>query len=293
MWFLREKRKRNPLCRNGLSAAERKTYYADMCYADFSDELIFGSFYGYTAQIDQLVKMCKSKQQLEIGRWCKRTVKNISNYHVERMTDSTTDLCHLVLLRKDYIDSENKTFDFYLLSEDMPDTSIFFDKINSVVSVPMIKEWQDFIVTTLINARQIERCSIDRYGEGTANLQLWHCYGSDVQILNIVTSGLERHEIFINPNKLSSTLDRGIKLDAYLAQSSEHLATRIQEKFNPRFDPVHEKYSKVIMNFEDWCFNEGKGIQLFDAQKSIISAGVKCLQDEHVVFIVGEMGTGM
>lgn len=263
-------------------------YYTDGFYADAAHELVFGSFYAYSNQIDLIFKN-RSKQEIAISS-NRLTIPSFENYHVERYLDPATDLCHTVLLKKDVFNNEQKNFVFYLLSEEEPSHQDFFKKINHLTSIPLMEEWGDYIYSRLTASGQISRCSIEAATHD--NLQLWQCASSDVQILNIITTGLENRYITIDASRPASNLETGVRLDTYLTQASDDLIERVQEKFSPRFNPVQGQYRQALLDFEDWCYNSGDGIQLFDAQKALIESGCRCLSKEHRLFTVGEMGTG-
>lgn len=276
-----------------LSIDGKSGYHLEALSIDAGEGVLFASFYAYSHHIERMFKISKKETiDFTIDSYRGRPrIKSFNDYHIERSVDAATDLCHIVLLKKDETNDENKTFTFQILGEGAIDSTIFFDKLNAATSIPLLPEWKDYILTRLLSSSQLRQRSITCFDDHT-NLQLWQCSSSDTQILNIVSAGLENRDIFIDPKKPNSKISETIGLDAYLAQFSSHLTTRIQEKFTARFNPLTDKYSQAILDFEDWCYNSGNGIQLFDAQKSVGAASIECLKKEHVVFVVGEMGVG-
>lgn len=255
-----------------------KSYYCDN-WSTAQGDTVFLSIYGYSYQIDVFMRTASSD----------RTIKNLKDYYIERSTDSTTSITHLCMLKKPTYNSETRFFSFYLLNETDTPSQAFYEHLNDLLNVPMKPEWSEYIFDTCMGTDIIRREIITLQNR---RLAIYLCAGYESRIQNIIVQGVRDGVLKINGDKKSSLLEADTTLDTYLCNTSEELARRIQTIFTPRFNPLTDAYSQTVLDFEDWCYNNGKGFQLFDAQKSIIESTVRCLKDEHVAFIVGEMGCG-
>ena len=68
------------------------------------------------------------------------------------------------------------------------------------------------------------------------------------------------------------------------------LAQKIQQNFVPKFIPGEQEYSETVNDYDDSCYEAG--LELFDAQKSVIQACVNNFKKSDITFIIGECGSG-
>lgn len=215
-------------------------------------------------------------------------------YDIETKRQSNGDYLHAVGYLKDRITESSSgimSLTGYIYFTDIEDrNNKIFNKIYKNFSVPILSEWKDYIVEKLVRDGNVYplRCITSR---DEIPFECVGLYVSENKIEEIITSGLKQGEIKVNnSNEPSLLMDSIGGLDDYLNVFGETLASKIQQSFVPKFIPGQDTYTEFVNNYDDNIF--ATGIEMYEAQKSVVQSAVNCLNTEDVVFVIGEMGSG-
>ena len=166
-----------------------------------------------------------------------------------------------------------------------------YDKLYKLSPTPILEEWTDFIIMGLLNMGAIRECDIYTNTD-TRSFKAYVLNLGVEDLTKLITDGLRNHEISIDgSNEASETIEAITGIDSYLNTFSEVLTERIQGSFQPRFVPGIDTYSQTLRDFADYASYRG-GIDLYEAQKSVIQATSNSLDENRSSFIIGEMGCG-
>lgn len=278
-----------------FSVYGRTGYYVDLAFVNANSEIIFASIYSYSNNIEYLLKVSKKNLEIDVNNsWKKGNIVGVDNYYIKKSIQPQTDLCHIVLLKKPIVDVDKKTSLFYILSETEDlNSELVFKKISQYSTIPMKPDYANYIIDHLKNNHYIRKMRMDSFDRlYTKPPTLWQIEILDETMERILKNGLAIGALKITDTAIGSHLANEVTLDNYLPVACEQLTTRIQDNFSPKFNPLTDKYSYSLSDFEDWGYDNGKGKQLYDAQKSIIEAVVRSLKKEHRSIVVGEMGVG-
>lgn len=272
-----------------ISINGRFVYHTNQFCADDSQQIIYLSIFSYQNNIDFVCKSAAKGNITVSIDYRQYGLDNLKNYRVYKYYDHTTDICHMVLLRK--LSIRNDTYYNYYLTDNVEQLKdIIYKDISDYSLIPLLPEWCDYLMRQIF-VRNVYNYRINTIGEET-NCAIKIVKVDNTFIFNNIVRGLNNKDIFIENQDSFSNLTEDVTLDEYINANPESLTEKIQINFHPKFNPMTDEYRQSVNDFEDYAFNEGKGIQLFDAQKAIIAASVNNLDKEHVNIVVGECGTG-
>lgn len=165
-----------------------------------------------------------------------------------------------------------------------------------LASIGLLPEWMPYLAQKLV---QYGCLYIPRVEKPTAEEDVSHnelfvyiLSVTDSYLCNIVTSGLNEHELNIHgTNTASIKLENIHGLNDYLNEFGTILSDEVQERFTPRFTPGQDEYSKYLNDYSDYV-TYNAGIMLYDAQKNVIQSAANCLSEEKFTYICSMMGTG-
>lgn len=257
--------------------------------------LVFASVVGYTSIINLTAKEINKVNNVYIeGPGYSRTVSG--GFEVEKRRQNNSDFMHMIAYRKDVITEEQNGGDermvSYIFCKDQEEKiSRVFDKLYKNTAIPLLREWIPYLIT------QMERDSNLREVTVHYNTELprpFHAYCLNItknNLARMISNGLNVGVINVNDtHQASGSMTEIVGLDSYLNRYGEILATKIQESFVPKFIPGESDYDAVVDDYDDSCYDSG--IEIFEAQKSVIQASVNNLDLNDVTFVIGEMGTG-
>lgn len=272
-----------------ISINGRSVFHLDQFCADDNGQLIYLSMFSYQNNIDFVCKSA-SKTAVPVNvSYRQYTLGALKEYNVFKYYDKTTDVCHFVALKKEKV-VNNIYYNYYLTDNIHSLKEVIYRDIVEFSSIPLLPEWCEYLMTQIL-LRNVYNYRINCFGESTTlNVKLVRA--DDHFIYTNVVRGLNNGDICIDPIRNSSSLSDNVSLDEYLNINAESLTDRIKENFYPKFNPISDEHRTSTDDFEDYAYNDSEGIQLFDAQKSIIAASVNNLDKEHVNIVVGECGTG-
>ncbi|QHW35783.1 hypothetical protein GZH47_33355 (plasmid) [Paenibacillus rhizovicinus] len=175
-----------------------------------------------------------------------------------------------------------------------------YQVLNDRYNTPMLEDWQEYIVDTLIADHFYSPLEVRCYGREHA-LEAGLLSITERQLEEIITQGILAQEIYFDPsgsNLMSDgrSEDEGILkdcngLDDYLTHFAGALGSRIQENTALRFDPMRDRHSEAFYDVN--LHANQRGITgLFPPQADTVMGAAKTLIDDRYVFLVCEMGTG-
>ena len=269
-----------------------------------SGTLLYLSVVAYKTVMDEIVKAFKSNDTFTVSSNRSRSFLKDRNsrYNIEVTKNANSDVYHAIITLKDNhkIEESNETFSAIMYLKDSETHTddrikeLLFDKINKYSSVPVLKEWIDYIY------EQTKDEMSDDYNITTILRQAYEAgqyvhvrrfNATKNSIKRIVEEGLSTGCINIQgSNEPSVMLEEMSGLNSYLSLFGSTLADKIQNKFKPKFIPGKDKYDKYLLNIDDYIHH--KGIELYEAQRAVVQASVNNFKVNKHGFIVGEMGSG-
>ena len=171
------------------------------------------------------------------------------------------------------------------------DRDALFEEIDEKVSVPLIPEFKDYIIDTLIEQKiliPLEVLSIaQRFDAYMLRMQ-----NDEQDIIDIVNRGLASGAISIpNANTEADSFKNINSVSQYLNEYGTVVAERIKDSFNPLYDPATEdicdKLKEVNQNLK-----RHTGYELYPAQLAVAEAVKRRLDEAKVAMIIAECGSG-
>lgn len=169
-------------------------------------------------------------------------------------------------------------------------------RFRGLASFGLVREWMPYLTRQLISNYCITRCRMIKTSESMdtdcSELFVYNVNVSDQRMLEWIQAGLLDNQIHINGTNTISDKFSGVEgLNDYLTAFGDILATRVQERFTPRFVPGRDHYSENLKLFDDYAQYHA-GINIYPAQNNTIQAVANCLSDQKFAFIAAQMGTG-
>lgn len=278
-----------------LTVAKSSYIYYDIAVIDeYSGQLVFASL----VDTDKDLK----KISYEINKVCSVYIEDTrrycttggAKYFCDKRKQAKSDFAHLIVSKKDSVEplsDDNELLTCYTYVKDNEDlNSKIYDKLYQYTSIPLLEEWMEFIRIQMIEYKYLRSMNV----MSVYDREPFSCYRIQIskrQLLSIVQQGLQDGLITINNTRQPSDIMECIEgLDSYLNIFGDTLAQRIQESFVPKFDPSKDEYTEYVNNYDDSCYHNG--IELYQAQKSVIQAAVNNLNVNKSTFVISEMGTG-
>lgn len=256
-----------------------------------SGEFIFASIVGTDGLLKNIAKSIKKKVNCYIEGRCHCVLQN--KFDIEKEKQSGSDFAHMIIKKQDVIDKveDNELYTFYIFHKNDDELkAITYDKLYASTSIPIINEWMDYIIEEFKKQRLIRQMNIyHNYEEDP--FQCTKVTLSKLGLLNIVQAGLREGIINIdNKNEVSEIMTEVNGLDMYLNVFGDTLAEKIQRAFKPKFNPHEDEYTEYVNNYDDSCFYGG--INIYEAQKTVIQSVVNNMNKNKTTIVVGEMGVG-
>ena len=270
--------------------------FTDTVIADYSkgNSLIYASLVMNDSTLKDLQKAMRKSMQIYFGAQRRYLTTTGHKYDIIKRKHSSSDFNHVILTRKDVVDSVSASNDLYTFTlffrnpEEL--NSRLFDKLYKYSAVPILEEWMPQLSEQLTShgfMRTLNQYSI----HNNSNIDARLVTISKEQLANLISNMLVNHQISINgTTEKSDVIDMVDGLDSYLNIFGDILAERIQNSFVPKYDPSSNEFSTYVNNYDDSCYH--KGIELYKAQKATIQAAVNNLDVNDVTFVIGEMGCG-
>ena len=171
------------------------------------------------------------------------------------------------------------------------DRQALFEALDRKTAVPLIPEFQDYVLDELQRRRLLKPLRVISIRE---RLEAWLllCKKDDANIVKVLEDGLKSGAIRIpgavqNPNGFESVHS----VTSYLSAFGVTVAERIREQFQPLFDPAAEQLSPEILRINDHI-RARAGYSLYPAQLAVAESVKRKLSEGKSAFIVAECGSG-
>ena len=170
------------------------------------------------------------------------------------------------------------------------DRRALFDALDRKTAVPLIPEFQDYVLDELQRRGILKPLRVISIRE---RLEAWLllCKKDDANIVKVLEGGLKSGAIRI-PGTLQDShgFDDVHSVPSYLTVFGVTVAERIRNQFQPLFDPTAEPLSPEILHINDYI-RAHAGYSLYPAQLAVAES-VKRKLSEGSAFIVAECGSG-
>ena len=171
------------------------------------------------------------------------------------------------------------------------DRRALFEALDRKTAVPLIPEFQDYVLDELQRRRFLKPLRVISIRE---RLEAWLllCRKDDANIVKVLEDGLKTGAIHIpgavqNPNGFESVHS----VTSYLYAFGVTVAERIRNQFQPLFDPAAEQLSPEILRINDFIHAHA-GYSLRPAQLAVAESVKRKLSEGKSAFIVAECGSG-
>lgn len=171
------------------------------------------------------------------------------------------------------------------------DRRALFEALDRKTAVPLIPEFQDYVLDELQRRRFLKPLRVISIRE---RLEAWLllCKKDDANIVKILEDGLKSGAIRI-PGTVQNLngFDSVHSVTSYLSAFGVTVAERIREQFQPLFDPAAEQLSPEILCINDYI-RAHAGYSLYPAQLAVAESVKRKLSEGKSAFIVAECGSG-
>lgn len=277
-----------------LAIGELGSMHSDIVVVDqYSRNIIFFSSIAYSTLVNASIKELKKTNLAYITERGTFKLDRIG-YEIETKKDNATDCTHVIGSIKDriiYNENGSEQAVIYIYSNNNEDLiNKVYEKVQKYSSIPVLEDWKEYIYNSLKEKYRVTEMTIFSKQSVSFNV---HKLEFDKEIIKkIIKNGLQDKKINIKGSNEPSVILSQIKgLNDYLNSFGEILANKIQTSFKPKFIPGEDKYDD-FMNFIDDYGYKTANLELFEAQKSVMQAVVKDLNDNDVTFLIAEMGSG-
>lgn len=276
-------------------------YYDTIVIDDYRGTLVFASLVDTAKELKAIQFELNRNNSVYVEDHRSYVTTNNGKYEFENRKQSNSEFAHLVANRKDNIetlgnDNELLTAYIYIKAiEEGPElaqelNAKVFDKLYANTSIPIMEEWMSHLVVSFMRRNFLREITVLSMHDPKP-FRAYKLEISKVQLLEIVQAGLRQGNIKIGETQTTSELMECIEgLDSYLNIFGDTLAHKIQESFEPKFDPQKDEYTDWVNFYDDSCYHNG--IEIYNAQKATIQAAVNNLEKNNVTFVISEMGTG-
>lgn len=172
------------------------------------------------------------------------------------------------------------------------DDSRLFEEIDKRTRVPLIPEFQEYLLDTLKQSGSLKRLSVVSPLEPFDAWELSFTKNEN-NIIRIVEDGLKQGHIQI-PGAAAGggAAFRDIQtVSQYLQAFGKEIAERIKSQFEPLYDPDKEPLSEEIQ-YVNRYIEQKAGYQLYPAQLAVAEAAKRTLDKKEPVLVVAECGAG-
>ena len=172
------------------------------------------------------------------------------------------------------------------------DLDRLFEEVDRKTAAPLIPEFRDYVLRTLIARGDLRRLLVFSLKE---RMDAWvlSLLPNDQNVVDVLEQGLRDGAISI-PGTVAGDADSFAEVNTvtdYLNTFGITVANRIRDQFEPLFDPAVDPLSEVVLDVNRYV-QEKAGYSLYDAQLAVAEATKRQLQRCGVALIVAECGSG-
>lgn len=279
-----------------ISVGQLGSILADTVVIDrFSGEVVFFSAVSYTTLIQASIKELNKLGNFFYISGAGTYKVSKQGYDVETKKETNSDYVHCIGFSRDKInykeDGTEEISIFIYCKDESELVDKLYEKASKYSSVPLLEEWKDYLLLGLQEEKKVKRLTVFTSYDKAPFIAYRIDFDKEV-MKKIVQKGLRLRTINIEGSNEPSPILAEIRgLNDYLNSFGEILAEKIQTAFKPKFVPGEDKYDTFTNYIDDYMYNEA-GIELFEAQKSVIQAVVNDLKTNDATFMIAEMGSG-
>ena len=171
------------------------------------------------------------------------------------------------------------------------DRQALFEALDRKTAVPLIPEFQDYVLDELQRRRLLKPLRVISIRE---RLEAWLllCKKDDANIAAVLEDSLKNGAICI-PGTVQNPhgFDGVYSVTGYLSAFGVTVAERIRGQFRPLYDPAVEPLSPEILHINDYI-RAHAGYSLYPAQLAVAESVKRKLSEGKSAFIVAECGSG-
>lgn len=180
-------------------------------------------------------------------------------------------------------------------SEEVPESICdqFYNVVQKYTDIPFLREWSAYVLKETWRNHAFSSTISCHWKSDTPDIFPID-YQLDVdEIKNVISKGLRSFDISIpGSNHVTSiNLSNVTTLDDYLNTFSTELSNKVQQSFQPLFNPATDTFDKELQKCDDLT-QYRRNITLLHDQKSVVNAVCKRLDKAYSAIIVGNMGSG-
>ncbi|MBO3794365.1 hypothetical protein [Bacillus subtilis] len=170
-----------------------------------------------------------------------------------------------------------------------------FEVLSDRYNTPMLEEWSDYIVDSLIERSYYEPLKVMVFG-GDHKLEAGLLRVTEEQLEEIITEGIEGLELDFaieedGRDESEAVLPQCRTIDDYLTHFAGELGARIQENIALRFNPDQEKHHPAFRDLNLQANTNGI-TGYYPPQANTMMGVSETLKEDNFCFLIGEMGTG-
>ena len=172
------------------------------------------------------------------------------------------------------------------------DRNRLLDEIDRRTGVPLIREFQDYFLDTLIREKTLVPLKVF---SPNSRFDAWQltCTQDDQNLIEVLEEGLKTGAVTIpgaTPEN-SAAFEQVHTVSQYLHQFGVTIADRIKEQFRPLFDPETELLSPEVIEVNE-TIRRNCGYGLYPAQLAAAEALKRKTDRDEPALIVAECGSG-
>ena len=172
---------------------------------------------------------------------------------------------------------------------DIGDEGQLFEEIDKKTSVPLIPEFQEYMLSELQRREILKPLQVISIHE---KFDAWilHMESAEKNIISVVDDGLHYGKISI-PGTTDNDFPAVYGVTQYLNSFGVQIAERIKGQFNPLFDPATEVLSTEVLAVNEYI-RANAGYSLYDAQLAVVETLKRRLARGKVGLCIAECGSG-
>jgi hypothetical protein len=170
------------------------------------------------------------------------------------------------------------------------DATALFGAIDRAVSVPLLPEFQEYVVGELKTCGFLKPLIVH---STSMKFDAWKlkCTAGDANIIEIVERGLREKSISIPGADVSAPMKAVESVTEYLTAFGPSIAERIKKLFEPLFDPARDELSPEVLAVNG-MIEKKAGYSLYNAQLAVAEAIKRQLERHKAGLIIAECGAG-
>jgi len=171
----------------------------------------------------------------------------------------------------------------------MGDEEQLFEEIDKKTSVPLIPEFQEYMLTELQHREILKPLQVISIHE---KFDAWilHMSSEEKNIISVVDDGLHYGKISI-PGATGVEFPAVYGVTQYLNEFGVQIAERIKGQFNPLFDPATETLSNEVLAVNEYIMANA-GYSLYNVQLAVVETLKRRLALGKVGLCIAECGSG-